>query len=138
MAMMTFSVHAMYFLVGWHYIKQIFGCVIVLSAPKKVFFSKPERWIILSALYSLWFLTFAASNLGNALSSFFRIPYTALQFPPALLVPLVYYFVISAVALLLMFAWRHKNGKPLPPLSALCAIVSIYVWLTPVTRHPYF
>lgn len=138
MAMMSYSIHAMYFLVGWHYIKQIFGCVIVLSAQKKAYFNKPERWIILSALYSLWFVTFFASNLGNTLTSFFRIPYSALNFPPEFLAPLVYYFVISAVAMILMFTWRHKNGKPLPPLSAICSIISIYIWLTPVTRHPYF
>ncbi len=138
MAMMTYSIHVMYFLVGWHYIKQIFGCVIVLSAQKKVFFHRYERWIILSALYSLWLVKFFAANLGNALAKFFGIPYAALNFPPELIIPLVYFFVISALGMLLMFVWRHKIGKPLPPLSAVCAIISIYVWLTPVSRHAYF
>jgi hypothetical protein len=31
------AVNAMFFLVGWHYVKQVFGCVIVTSVRRKMF-----------------------------------------------------------------------------------------------------
>ena len=36
---MTLLVHTMFFFVGWHYVKQIFGCVIVLAKKSDYFFT---------------------------------------------------------------------------------------------------
>ena len=32
------TLNAMFFLVGWHYVKQVFGCVIVTSARRRIFY----------------------------------------------------------------------------------------------------
>src|SRR5262249_20072732 len=38
--------NTMYFIVGWHYVKQVFGGIIVSNAAQKIFYSREERWTL--------------------------------------------------------------------------------------------
>lgn len=137
-AMMGTLLNAMFFFVGWHYVKQIFGCVIVLSAVRKITYSPWERRVILAPLYSLWLLQYTAANMNNLSQTFLDISYTHLSFPPIVVSAVALAFIVSSLGLLAMFGWRFQQGRPLPPLSAVTAILSIYLWFTPVYSSPYY
>ena len=46
-------VTSMFFLVGWHYVKQVFGFVIVTSVHRKIFYNSFERRLLLTNLFSM-------------------------------------------------------------------------------------
>jgi len=46
----------MFFLVGWHYVKQGFGVFIVLSARRGAFYAGRERLAILAHCFAGWAL----------------------------------------------------------------------------------
>lgn len=59
----------MYFLVGYHYVKQTYGCAMVTSAAKKVYLSKIECKALWLSMYSLWFLSLTENySRGNGSS----------------------------------------------------------------------
>lgn len=130
--LMGYAVNAMYFLVGWHYVKQVFGCVIVLSAAKRVFYVRWERWAILGSLYSLWLLSYAAVNTQPRVELFLGIPYSSLQLPTAVCWLLWGCCGMTTAGLLALFGRRLLQRRAMPPLSAIVALVAIYVWLIPV------
>ncbi|HRH94269.1 MAG TPA: hypothetical protein PKV72_07105, partial [Candidatus Peribacteria bacterium] len=115
-----------------------FGCVIVLSAVRKITYAPWERRVILAPLYSLWLLQYTAANLSNQTQTFLDISYTHLHFPAIVVSVVALAFIVSSLGLLAMFGWRFQQGRPLPPLSAVVAILSIYLWFTPVYSSPYY
>lgn len=133
-----YLVNAMYFFVGWHYVKQIFGCVIVLSTVKKVFYTRFERWCILAPLYSLWLLNYAAANRNGDTYLFAGMPYSHLALPDTVIMFLSLAFVVTSLGMCGMWYVRLIQRKPMPPVSAVAAILSIYVWFTPVHNTPSF
>lgn len=136
--LMGYMVNAMSFFVGWHYVKQIFGCVIVLSAARKISYATWERWIILLPLYSLWLLQYVSANVTSTTSVFIDIPYSRLHLPMFVVSVTGFVFIVSTLAMFAMFGWRFQQRRALPPLSATVAILSIYVWFMPVYSNPYF
>src|SRR4051812_31665969 len=61
---LSYAVNVMYFTVGWHYIKQIYGTVVVTSAKRGYYFTKSESWALKLNLYPVWFMSFINGNLG--------------------------------------------------------------------------
>ena len=45
-------IQAMFVLVGWHYAKQVYGIIIVSSALDKQYFSRIEKYLLLTSLAS--------------------------------------------------------------------------------------
>ncbi len=136
--LLGYIVNAMYFFVGWHYVKQIFGCVIVLSAARGITYAAWERWAILVPLYSLWLLQYVAANSTGVTKMFIDIPYSSLHLPMFVISAFALVLIVSTLAMFAMFGWRFQQKRPLPPLSATVAILSIYVWFMPVYSNPYF
>jgi hypothetical protein len=132
------SLNAMFFLVGWHYVKQVFGCVIVTSARRKVYYSYGERRVLLSNLFSLWSLSWIQGQSGSASFTFYGIVYSGLGISRALL-PFAYGAVgitLVAVVLMQLFKYINQGVKPSPP--GLAALGSLYVWYLPAFAHPAF
>jgi hypothetical protein len=129
--LMGYFASAMYFFVGWHYTKQIFGCMIVLSSVRKIFFSPLLRRTILTSLYALWAVSFIASNIGSATNMYYGIPYTAWNLPPLLFTIALIFFGGAASLMIALFVWRYYREHILPPLSALLAYIAIVLWFFP-------
>jgi hypothetical protein len=132
------TVNAMFFLVGWHYVRQIFGCVIILSAAKKVYFSTLERHLIKAPLYTIWFLSFLNANTYGYMNVFHGVSYTTYTLTDQAL-PAMYGLltVTTAVFLVMIFAklWRQKA---MMPISAWSAFIAIYLWYIPSLAHPHY
>lgn len=132
------SLNAMFFLVGWHYVKQVFGCVIVSSARRKVFYGKWERRIILSNLFSIWSVSFLQGQYGSPSFSFYGINYPSLGLPTGFL-PLAYAAVFATgLAMVQMQVRKYVEHGSKPTMPALAALLALYVWYLPTFAHPGF
>jgi len=96
---LTFNV--MIFTVGWHYTKQVFGCMMVYSYFDKYKFSPRQRTITKYALLSIWWLNFAQGNQAGAQNNFSQFKYYSFDLPD-ILVPITA-LVVAAGFLLTPF-----------------------------------
>lgn len=136
--LLAYGVNAMFFLVGWHYIKQIYGTMIVASARDGYYFSKSESRALKANLFPVWFMSYFNGNIALASHVHYGIGYQTFDLPDWL-VPLNYAFLGVSLAWLgwvLLQKWA-REGR-LPNKTALCSFAAIYVWYLPQTYHPHF
>ncbi len=136
--LLSYLVSTMYVLVGWHYIKQIYGCVIVLSAAKSIRYSTIERLLILIPLYLLWGISFVSSHAYEMVSTYQGIPYAQMGIPHAFLIGGYWLFGCSTLVLIGVLGRRYLRTREYPPLSAIAAFCSIVVWYIPAIYHPFY
>lgn len=119
----------MFLLVGWHYVKQGFGVLTVLSARDGVTFDQRERRVVLAHCYAGWAYAWATPARGAQLVEEKGVVYAALPHPAALGAVTGAVFAASALGLawVLLRKWR-RDGR-LPPAAPLCGfLVSIWIW----------
>jgi hypothetical protein len=126
---MGLLIQLMFFLVGWHYVKQGFGCLMVLSARRGVRFGPNERRLILLHCLAGWLYAWASPvDLGTK-SVVQGVFYTSLAHPPGLEPVARIVFAVSAVSLALMLVAKRRREGRWPPLSGLLGLlVSIWLW----------
>lgn len=135
---MGYLVNAMYFFVGWHYVKQIFGCVIVLSSARSLYYGKAERYAILATLYLLWGVAYVSNNLYFGINDFFGITFSSVAIPEQFYSYLNGALLLSLAVLAVLLAQKFFLVKTLPPASAVVAYLAIFLWLHPVFAEPYY
>lgn len=133
-----FMLVSMFFLVGWHYIKQTYGCFIVYSAGNKIYYSKLEQNLIKFSLYPLWIFSFLKLFTSDHVQNFWGLEY---KFPNFLsdfttlmgLASIIGFFVFI---LLIMYGYFFKRIKP--NLIALTPMIIIYIWMSPIFWHEIY
>lgn len=134
-------VQLMYLLVGWHYAKQGFGVLTVLSARRGARIEPRERTVLLAHGFAGW--AFAWSNPASAAGEFEEkgVVYWAPAHPRWLEVTTGAVLAVSTLALayVLVARWR-RDGRmlPLAPLGGF--LVTIWAWtifssIDPVVRY---
>ncbi len=129
-AMLRFSVNAMMFFVGWHYVKQGYGMLMVDAAMKRSYFSDVAKKVLLVNAYTCWAASWLVVNQVVAERDFLGLAYYTFDVPPqAMHAALVLLGITSLVSLavLVSHARRHGTAFPLTGLSAYAA--SLYMWL---------
>ncbi|MBS2019013.1 MAG: hypothetical protein JST00_39465 [Deltaproteobacteria bacterium] len=134
-------VQLMYLLVGWHYAKQGFGVMTVLSARRGQVLSPRERAVILFHCYAGW--AFAWANPATPAGEFEErgVVYSGLAHPRWLEVTtgLVLAGSLALLAWVLVARWRRERSTmPMGPLA--CLLVTVWLWtifssLDPVVRY---
>jgi hypothetical protein len=132
------SINAMFFLVGWHYVKQIFGVVVVTSALRKYFYSKNERHIILLNLFCIWGISFFNSQSYLGHFQFYGIQYQSFGLDKFWLYLSYSGFVLSLLSLIVIHFNKYVRDGRWPVSSAVIALISIYAWYLPALSHPHF
>lgn len=133
----TFNV--MLFTVGWHYTKQVFGCMMVYAYFDTYPLSKTQRAITKWALLSIWWLNFAYGNISGTESTFSQFKYYSFDLPDVV-VP-VAGFVVAIGAALVVYAvfWKnYRESGRLPGVNMVVPFVALYVWWLPITRQYEF
>ncbi|HEY6724321.1 MAG TPA: hypothetical protein VI197_09820 [Polyangiaceae bacterium] len=120
----------MFFLVGWHYVKQGFGVLVVLSARQGMFLSARERGWILTHCFCAWF--YARASPADPGREYLEqgVVFTSLPHPPGLEAVTQAAFWLSTLGLgwALVNAWRRNHR--LPPLAALGGfLVTVWLWV---------
>ena len=122
-------VQLMYLLVGWHYVKQGFGVLSVLSARRGVRFSSLERRVLLWHCFSGWAFAWANPRETGRDYEESGVVYTALSHPPGLEAVTLVVFVASSAALAYVVGRRLIRKESMPPWAASCGyLMSIWLW----------
>jgi hypothetical protein len=135
-AIATRSAHAlgwmiqvMFFLVGWHYVKQGFGVLAVLSARRGVRITPRERTVILFHCFAGWAYAWASPATPAGEFEEKGVVYRALAHPRWLEVTTATVLAASTVALIgvLLARWRRERTTlPWAPLTGL--LVTVWSW----------
>jgi hypothetical protein len=126
---MGFMIQLMFFLVGWHYVKQGFGILTVLSARRGFRFGPLERKVILAHCFTGWAYAWASpADPGKEVEEK-GVVYTSIAHPPGLELVTQIAFGLSALALIWVLARRWRSERRLPPLGPLSGfLITIWLW----------
>ncbi|MGF6691024.1 hypothetical protein M2318_001073 [Metapseudomonas resinovorans] len=128
----------MFFTVGWHYIKQAYGCFIVYSGGQGVYFDRWEQLLIRGALFPLWWASFLRLFTGSGSSSYWGLEYSVPPFLVGWVEVLHFVSFLGLVPVVGILARRWLKRLPMPSITAVTPLVVIYVWLSPFLSHPFF
>lgn len=124
------GLNIMFFFVGWHYVKQGYGMLMLDAALKKRFFTPAEKKLLLVNSYVAWICHWIVANTLVHESDRWGLKSYTIDMPA----PLFYGSMVAAAALLLatIVALTYRlfiARKPLPVNGVVAYFVSIYVWL---------
>lgn len=128
-ATLGLMIQLMFFLVGWHYVKQGFGVLSVLSGRKGVRFSSLERRVVLAHCFSGWAYAWSSPREWGGTYEEAGVVYTALAHPLWLETLTLTLLIASSAALLAVVIARLRRGDAFPPLAASSGFfLSIWLW----------
>lgn len=127
----VFLLLVMFFLVGWHYIKQSYGCFIVYSAGNKIYYNKVEQKIIKYSLYPLWFGSFLNIFLNDRFNNYWGLEYSFLKIGSEYSLSVKILSLLGILGFFYVIIKRYLVKKELPNLIAITPILIAYIWLSP-------
>lgn len=128
----------MLFLVGWHYVKQGFGMLMLDAALKKNYFDATSKKLLLTNAYAVWLLSYLLVNKAFHEKDLWNLKYYSFQ-PPDWLVAgmaggVLLTSISAGVVLALKFKSSHAPASRFPLSGVAAYFVSLYLWL--LVRHP--
>jgi hypothetical protein len=125
-------------LVGWHYVKQGFGVLSVLSLRRGISWSRGERRVILAHCLAAWAYAWASPFDPGTRSVVNGVFYTTLPHPPGLELLCFSAFVASGVAAaaVVLLKWRRDRRLPLGALAGLA--ITVWLWTVYTRLDPLF
>ncbi|MBX3181669.1 MAG: hypothetical protein KIT72_12610 [Polyangiaceae bacterium] len=122
-------VQLMFLLVGWHYVKQGFGVLTVLSARRGFAFKPLERRVMLAHCYLGWGYAWASPFDPGSLFEEHGVVYRSLTHPTWLEPLMASLFAASTVALVGVLGKRLVQREGFPPLTPLIGfLVTVWLW----------
>jgi hypothetical protein len=118
----------MFLLVGWHYVKQGFGVVTILSLRRGAHYSPTERRALLTHAFAGWAYAWASPFDPGRLVEEKGVIYRTLPHPSWLELTTGLTFGLSALVLIVVLAMKWRRECRLPPLGPLVGFLSS-VWL---------
>ncbi len=129
----------MIFTVGWHYTKQVFGCMMVYAHFDGYTMTKPQRDLTKWGLLSIWGMNFVYSNISGSESIFSNFRYHTLDLPdiagPISLMAVAAGFLLVVYK---VFYVNYRDSRQVPSLNLLAPFVALYIWWLPQTRQYEF
>jgi hypothetical protein len=123
----------MAFLVGWHYVKQGYGILMVDAALKRRFFTEREKRILLLNAHVVWLASWLAVNIALSGSEMWGVRFLVLGLPEQV----TWAGIAAASVTGAMTVWMLlRRGAPPPWVGLMAYAVSIYAWLAFVAIHP--
>lgn len=135
----SYLANLLFFLVGHHYVKQVYGCYMVTSAKQKIYYNKTESWNMWFLLMLMWMMSFIGSNSGVVYyHDFFGIKYSTLGLSSIWMKTC--YILLSFCFFHTIYLWgkRYIDHNQRPPLSGLLAVASLFLWYYPPFYHKTF
>ena len=128
--LLGFGANIMLFLVGWHYVKQGYGMIIVDSVLKRQFFADSEKKVLLINSYACWISYWVLANYIISERNFWGLKYYMFPFPSIIVYAIVGIAGATTVIMLYTLArkWR-ANGKSLPVNGVVAYLMTLYMWL---------
>ena len=129
--------NAMFFFVGWHYVKQGYGMAMLDAVLKKRFFTPVEKKVLLWNSYAVWILSWLLANRIVSQHDFWGLAYYSFATPDWLMG----FAVAAAVCttgtfLMTVLGKAYWESWQLPWNGLLAYAVSLYVWLILTRVNP--
>jgi len=136
---LTYGANLMFFLVGWHYVKQGYGILIVDSVKKRMFLSNTAKTILRLNGYACWLAAWFGLNHTIATA----VRYAGLNYYTLPIPTPVYYLAIAAavattLAMLTALALQWEKVRTLPWNGVIAYLVTVYLWIVFVRVSPMF
>ncbi len=129
----------MFFSVGHHYVKQTYGCIMVMSAAKKCFYDNLEARVLWLNMYSVWMMSFLSINrYASTSNKFYGIPYRTFAIDNIFSTINYYIVAITGIIFLALQVKKYIEKGSVMPFSASMALIAIYVWYIPANHHPHY
>jgi hypothetical protein len=122
--------------VGWHYTKQVFGCMMVYAFYDGYTMTQGQRDLTKRALLTIWVMNFVHTNVGGSQNVFSQFKYYSFDLPDVA-APLSVLLVAGGFALVLyrvLYANYRERGA-VPGVNMLVPFIALYVWWLPQTRQ---
>jgi hypothetical protein len=135
--LLGYATNAMFFFVGWHYVKQGYGMLMVDAVLKRRFFSDQDKKVLLFNGYAVWLFAWLQANVVIAERQYWGLDYYTFAVPPWLLNIALAVAAASSAATVVMFVnrWR-KHGGSLPYNGVVAYVVSLYAWILFAALNP--
>jgi hypothetical protein len=139
-----FLIQTMFLLVGWHYVKQGFGVLVVLSARRGVRFTARERAVLLVHAYAAWAYAWASPADPGRLLEEKGVVYQSIPHSLFLehLTGVVFLATIAPLAWVLVAKWKREGARLITPImTGLAAFLfstwawTIYSSIDPLVRY---
>jgi hypothetical protein len=135
--MLGYAGNFMAFVVGWHYVKQGYGMLMVDAAFKKQFFQAADKRVLLVNSYAVWILSWLTFNATLHERAMWGLTYYTFEVPAAGLTAGAVVVAASSAWTLWTLAVRWRvNGGSLPYNGVVAYVASLYAWLLLVRADP--
>ena len=134
----VFLLYLMFFTVGWHYIKQSFGCFLIYSRLRGSNFTKQQINLIKVSLYALWLSSFFNIFTSDSIKSYWGLQYKTYGFLSQISQQLSLITLMCAapiIVTLILFYAREKNRLS---ITSLTPLVCVFIWLSPALKNEVF
>jgi hypothetical protein len=134
---LSYGINLMFFLVGWHYVKQGYGILILDSVQKRLFFSDRAKTILRINGYACWLAAWLGVNHAVTSQPYVGITFYSFAVPVAL-----YYASIAAAALTsaaslwAVFQRGCETRGALPWNGIVAYVTTVYLWVLFVNLNP--
>jgi hypothetical protein len=137
--MMGLLVNFMFFTVGWHYSKQVYGCMMVYASYDGYKLTARQRQLLKASVFTIWAVSYTNANLGTAFRDYFGVPYLSLGLPSWTYYGSLLLFVCSFLGVAYFIGLRNyeQQGR-WPSLNFLIPYLAFVVWWVPPLVHPEF
>ena len=137
--LLGYAANAFWFTTGWHYVKQGYGVITVLSAVRGIYFSNLEKKLLLANGYSVWIYSWMALNVELHETTFYGVKYFTLNLPPFLLTMGYFAALLTTAALLGALVYRVLVRKQSVSWNGVVGYVSsLYLWVIAFNADPIF
>jgi len=117
-------------LVGWHYVKQGYGMIIVQSVLKRQFLNDTEKKVLMYNAFTTWFFSWSLLNYTASGSDVWGIQAYVFSFDVMWVYLTGAASVITTVAMLYMLARKFAaSGGKLPWAGVVAYLVTLYIWM---------
>ncbi len=123
-------VNLMFFMVGLHYIRQIYGIGLISLGKMKIFLPQHLKTILNYSLFPTWFISYLNGNSAVYVNNFYGITYSSFGLPTILrdVNTLLFYASIFVwIGIVAYIVYTHKKW----PITLIIVLASISLWHFP-------
>jgi hypothetical protein len=137
--LLGYAANAFWFTTGWHYVKQGYGVITVLSAVRRIYFSNVEKKLLLANGYAVWIYSWMALNAELHETTFYGVKYFTVSLPPVLLTIGYLAALLTTATLLGALVYRVLVRKqPVSWNGVVGYVSSLYLWVIAFNADPIF
>jgi hypothetical protein len=133
-----YAANAVFFSVGWHYVKQGYGVITVLSAVRRIYYSDVEKKLLLLNGYTVWIQSWMMLNVQLREQTYYGVKYFLLDLPPMALTIGYAATALTTLALAAVLARRVARRQPVSWNGIVGYVCSLYLWVVAFYADPIF